>query len=68
MQMIPVRSSNLVAVGYNPTTLELTVQFRKGVYTYSGVRQNVYNGLISSPSKGKFHHRFIKQYPCRPGF
>lgn len=51
MEMYPVSSSNLVAVGYEPTTQELTIQFLSGVYTYVGVPQHIYNGLLSSHQK-----------------
>jgi hypothetical protein len=69
MNMIPVSSSNLVAVGYNPSNQELTIQFYSGVYTYIGVPVSVYNGLMAAPSKGSYHHRYIKKrYAFRRGF
>ena len=68
MQMIPVNSSNLRAVGYNPATQELTIEFYSGVYTYSGVPQQIFDGLLSASSKGSYHHQHIKQYPYRRGF
>ena len=59
--MIPVSSSNLMSVDYNPLTQTLTVQFHGGrVYEYYGVPQNIFDGLISAASKGRFHHRYIK--------
>ena len=59
--MIPVRSSNLKAVDYNPSTHTLTVWFRSGsVYEYYGVSQNIFEGLLSAQSKGRYHHRYIK--------
>lgn len=67
MEMHSVSSSNLVAAGYEPTKQELTIQFRSGVYTYVGVPQHIYNGLLSSPSKGSYHHKYIKNYPFRHG-
>lgn len=67
MDMIPVSSSNLVAVGYNPSLKELTIQFHGGVYTYLGVPQQIYDGLMSASSKGSYHHRNIKRFPFRRG-
>lgn len=59
--MIPVRSSNLRAVDYNPLTLTLTIQFHSGrIYEYYGVPQNIFDALLAASSKGKFHHRHIK--------
>ena len=65
--MIRVSSSNLWAVDYNPQTRTLTIQFRSGrVYEYYDVGQNVFEGLLASSSKGKYHHKYIKnRYPYR---
>lgn len=65
--MIPVVSSNLRAVDYNPLNGTLTIAFRNGsVYEYYNVPQYIFEGLLSAPSKGKYHHRYIKPYPyCR---
>ena len=60
MQMIPVSSSNLVAVGYDDSSMTLRVQFKSGVYDYHSVPKNIFNGLLSAPSKGKYHHAYIK--------
>lgn len=68
MEMIPVVSSNLISAGYNSLAQELTIQFRSGVYTYSGVPKSVFDGLLVAPSKGKYHHQFIKPYPFRHGY
>ena len=60
-----VNSSNLRSVGYNPMTETLTIQFHSGhVYEYYYVPQHVYEGLMFASSKGKYHHRHIKNsYP-----
>lgn len=56
-----VNSSNLRAVGYNPMTETLTIQFHSGrIYEYYYVPQHVYEGLMFASSKGKYHHRYIK--------
>jgi len=68
MEMIPVSSSNLVAVGYNPSLKELTIQFHSGVYTYLGVPQQIYDGLMSASSKGSYHHQNIKRFSFRRGY
>jgi KTSC domain len=66
MQMIPVASSDLAAVGYNTETRKLIVQFHNGTYEYSNVPENVYRGLMSASSKGRYLHQFIKNhYPYR---
>lgn len=68
MNMIPVSSSNLVAIGYDSSTSELTIQFNSGVYTYSGVPEFEYQNLLNAPSKGSYHHTHIKRYPFRHGY
>lgn len=68
MNMIPVSSSNLVAAGYDPSSKELTIQFHSGVYTYLGVPQQIYDGLMSASSKGSYHHQNIKRFPFRRGY
>jgi hypothetical protein len=67
MEMTPVNSSNIGSIGYDPETATLRIQFVKGgIYDYQGVPQDVYEGLLSSGSKGNFVNEFIKKagYPC----
>lgn len=65
MQMIPVSSSDLAAVGYAGTTLWISFH-SGGLYEYSGVPQSVYESLMNAPSKGKYFHAYIKRsYPYR---
>ena len=67
MNMTPVASSNLAAVGYDPATHTLRITFHKGgTYDYYNVPESVYRGLMSAASKGEYHHAFIKtSYPYR---
>jgi len=61
MQMIPVSSSNLCAVGYDGAKQTLVIRFHHGgTYSYFGVPQNVFDGLLSSGSKGSYHANYIK--------
>ena len=50
MQMIPVSSSDLAAVGYAGTTLWISFH-SGGLYEYSGVPQSVYESLMNAPSR-----------------
>ncbi len=65
--MKPVNSSNLRSVGYDSMSETLTIQFRDGrIYEYYHVPQHIYNGLMLASSKGKYHHRYIKNsYPYK---
>lgn len=58
--MIPVVSSNLRAVGYDPTTQTLRIEFHNGTYDYYNVPASIHSGLMNAPSKGQFHHQYIK--------
>lgn len=51
----PVESTSLAAVGYDPLSRVLEVQFRKGgIYRYSEVPASVHELLMQAPSKGRF--------------
>ena len=60
MQMYPVVSSNLVAVGYDIETHILRIQFHSGLYDYYDVPQVVFEELMNAPSKGSYHAAHIK--------
>lgn len=65
--MIPVHSSAISAVGYEPTTKQLRIRFTSGgpTYTFCGVPQSVYEGLMSAPSKGTYYTNHIRdRYQC----
>ncbi|NUN14265.1 MAG: KTSC domain-containing protein [Myxococcales bacterium] len=56
-----VQSSNLTAVGYDPKTQTLEVEFQHGgVYQYRNVPETVYDELLNSPSKGQFFYYNIR--------
>lgn len=58
---VPVTSSNLASVGYDPEEMVLEVAFKSGsVYRYSNVPMGVHVGLLSAGSKGKFFHQHIR--------
>jgi hypothetical protein len=61
MKRVPVQSSNLASVGYDPATSTLEVEFHNGgVYQYYGVPSQVYESLINAASKGSYFHHNIK--------
>jgi len=66
IKMIPVASSLIKAVGYDPEKEELQVQFHKGgTYTYRGVTRPVYDAMMDAPSVGHFFLANVKkQYEC----
>ena len=60
-----VSSSNLRQVCYDQQVSVLEITFHGGgKYRYSGVPQQVYAGLMTAASHGKYFARFIKgRYP-----
>lgn len=59
MNMIPVISSNLSAVGYESRMLY--VRFNDGsLYSYDNVPIEVYQGLMNASSKGHYLAAYIK--------
>jgi len=62
MDREPVSSTNLASVGYDASTAVLEVEFNHGgVYQYSGVPEEIYQGLLSAGSHGTFFDQFIKK-------
>lgn len=66
----PVQSSAVSAVGYDPATNELEIEYAHGdVYRYSLVPPSVHRALLAAPSIGSFVNREIKpHYPGREVF
>ena len=56
----PVKSSNIISVGYDEATSSLYVNYPSGTYKYGGVEKSVYESLLTSPSKGRFMNANIK--------
>ena len=61
MERTPVSSSNISAIGYDPDSEVLEVEFINGaVYSYSGVPPGEYEGFMNAESKGRYLHASIK--------
>ena len=61
-EMIYVDSSNVEAIGYDDETQDLHVQFLSGgYYIYHRVPRDVFDRLMSAPSKGSFLNREVKR-------
>lgn len=58
---IPVESSNIRAVGYEPTTKKLFVRFQNGtLYEYADVPEQTFNEFNDAHSKGKYFSASIR--------
>lgn len=54
MNRQPVKSSNVVSVGYEAETRTLEIQFKSGVYQYAGVPPETYANLLTAESIGRY--------------
>lgn len=49
-------------MGYDPTTSTLGIRFHSGSeYHYFDVPEELYNGLVSAPSVGRYFHEHVKK-------
>lgn len=61
MNMTPVVSSNINAIGYDPDTNELRVEFSNGrAYRYPGVPADAYQALMAAESVGSHFASIIR--------
>lgn len=61
MEMHLVSSSNIHSIGYDSETLH--VRFSNGsYYTYNGVPESLYMGLMLAASKGSYFAAHIKPF------
>lgn len=66
MDMIPVSSRAITAIGYDPTTHRMKIQFQQGqTYDFCNVPQHVFDGLLHAGSKGTYYNDYIRdRYQC----
>lgn len=62
VELVPVHSSNLAAVGYDPATGEMQIQFRRRgrLYSYADVPPDVHDALINAGSKGGYFNYRVR--------
>ncbi|MGA3052050.1 MAG: KTSC domain-containing protein [Chitinispirillaceae bacterium] len=61
MDRLPVSSSNLASVGYDPSSMTLEIEFKDGsLYQYFDVPVAVYQGLMNADSKGTFFSQNLR--------
>jgi hypothetical protein len=61
MELHPVTSSNIKAVGYDPDTQRLVVQFNSGKkYAYADVPPEVHKEFLDAKSMGIFFTREVR--------
>jgi KTSC domain len=66
MQMEPVESSNIRAIGYDAATKHLRVQFSSGaIYEYADVSATKHADLLAADSAGKHFAKHIRGHKFR---
>lgn len=61
MKLSPVKSTNIAAVGHDPATSQLVVQFKSGAaHVYEGVTAEDHAALVGAESVGKHFIANIK--------
>jgi len=61
MDRIPVSSSNLVSIGYDPNQQTLEVEFQNGqIYQYFDVPETAHQELMAAASHGQYLGAYIK--------
>lgn len=64
MNLNPVESSNIAAIGYNAATMELQVKFKTGaIYSYANVEQSIYDQIMNAESVGSTFNKLVKSNP-----
>lgn len=62
IEMKPVSSSNIAAIGYDEESQEMRVEFLSGTtYSYAGIPPELHEALINSSSIGSSFHSMIKK-------
>ena len=59
MNLIPVSSSAIAAIGYENGILAVAFH-QSGIYYHPGVPYAVYVGLMQAQSKGAYYNRYIR--------
>jgi hypothetical protein len=66
--MLPVRSSQVAAVGYSPERKTLAVTFIRGagaIYHYEQIEPDVYAAFVGAESIGSYFGKHIKSLPFK---
>lgn len=67
MQMIPVSSSAIKAIGYDEKSHRMGINFTHDftIYIFCNVPLHIFEGLLNASSKGRYYNKYIKdRYQC----
>src|ERR1035441_4380888 len=61
MELLPVESSHIEAIGYDGDTLTLAILYKTGkLYVHPNITATQFGALMTAPSKGAWVARFLK--------
>lgn len=61
IKMLPVKSSNISAVGYDNESSKLRVVFiNGGTYSYANVPKDIYESMVAGDSAGKYFYKNVR--------
>ena len=61
MDLTPVDSSCIAAIGYDEDTSVLVIEFLTGAkYIYMDVEQDIYDEILAAPSRGHYFWEYIR--------
>ena len=62
MELLPVNSSTLSKVGYDPSSGTMIIVFNTGsTYEFQQMPKDIYDNLLNSPSLGAFFNQNIRK-------
>lgn len=65
MKMVPVKSSNVEAIGYDPDTHDMHVTFKGGAtYVHRSVSTEQHEAFASAASVGSHYHKHFRGNPA----
>ncbi len=61
MERVPVTSTTMSSIGYDQEARTLEIEFVGGeIYQYFEVPEEIYQGLLSAESKGRYFNLVVK--------
>ena len=61
MELVPIQSSHLAYIGYDPDSMTMQIQFKNGsLYTYQNIEPETYNAMMGSGDPGKYFTDIIR--------
>lgn len=66
MEMLPVSSSAISAIGYDLATKKMKIQFKEGhTYDFCRVPEDIFKNFVNARSKGGYYNDNIRdRYQC----